>query len=276
MNNKLRLIGMIALLAAAAGMIQAQDAGADRVVVPLSNPAKPARVEIDVLNGSITVKGYQGKDVIVEATPREKALVERKTEDSRGLRRLTLGTSGLTVEEENNVVSVEVESLGRYYDLSLQVPVNTSLELGLTNGGDIIVDNVAGEIDAENTNGAIVLTNISGTALAETTNGGIKASFVKIDPDRPMAWSTTNGDIDITLPADTKATLRMKSEMGDVFSDFDVALKPVQEKTEKDARKEGGKYRITFERGVIGAINGGGPEFKFYTFNGSIYLRKAK
>jgi len=278
MNKKFKVIGLIALLAATAGMTRAQDVGADRAVVPLTNPGKPAQVKVDLLNGSIAVKGYQGKDVVVVATPRERVLNEKKSEtkDLSGLRRLNLGTGGLSIEEKDNVVSVEVESFNRFYDLNIQVPVNTSLELDLTNGGDISVDNVSGEIEANNTNGAISLTNISGTALAETTNGGIKATFQKIDSDRPMAWSTTNGDIDITLPPDAKATLWMKTEMGDVFSDFDVALKPFQEKKENDARKEGGKFRITFEKGMIGTINGGGPDFKFTTFNGSIYVRKAK
>jgi hypothetical protein len=278
MNKRLKIIGLIALLASAAGMIRAQDANVDRVVVPLSEPSKPAIVKVDLLNGSITVKGYQGKDVIVEARPRDRAIFEKKAEEkgATGMRRLNLGTSGLTVEEKNNSVSVEVESINRGYDISLQVPVNTSLKLETTNGGDLVVDNIAGEIDANNTNGAIYLTNISGTALAETTNGEIKVTFLKVDADRPMAWSTTNGDIDITLPADTKATLRMKTEMGEVFSDFEVVTKAVQQKTEKDSRKEGGKYRITFERGIVGSINGGGPEFTFETFNGSIYVRKAK
>lgn len=39
---------------------------------------------------------------------------------------------------------------------------------------------------------------------------------------------------------------------------------------------DGGKYRISLERAVIGSINGGGPEFNLQNFNGNIYIRKGK
>jgi len=73
MNRKSTVIG-IAFLALAAVAGFAQTAQPDRVTVPLTNPAKPAFVEVQVLMGSIKVTGYEGKEVIVEATVREKAL----------------------------------------------------------------------------------------------------------------------------------------------------------------------------------------------------------
>ncbi len=42
----------------------------DKAVVPLSDPAKPAIIKAGVLRGSITVKAYEGKEVIVEAAMR--------------------------------------------------------------------------------------------------------------------------------------------------------------------------------------------------------------
>jgi hypothetical protein len=46
--------------------------------------------------------------------------------------------------------------------------------------------------------------------------------------------------------------------------------------TVEDGRKEGGKYRIVFDKGVVGSINGGGAEIQFKTVNGSIHARKGK
>jgi hypothetical protein len=37
-----------------------------------------------------------------------------------------------------------------------------------------------------------------------------------------------------------------------------------------------GKFRVRFDRGMQGTINGGGVEMSFRTFNGPIYLRKKK
>ena len=42
----------------------------DRVSVPLSDPTRPAFIKAHLLNGGITVKGYEGKAVIVEARAR--------------------------------------------------------------------------------------------------------------------------------------------------------------------------------------------------------------
>ena len=78
MNKKIRTLGM-ALLLAAAMFAAAQDAQTDRVTVPLTNPGKPGTVSVEVMFGSIKVVGYEGKDVIVEAKPRDKKLGEEFT-----------------------------------------------------------------------------------------------------------------------------------------------------------------------------------------------------
>jgi len=46
-----------------------QDAQPDRVTVPFSDPARPKSLHASLINGGITVKGYDGKDAIVEARP---------------------------------------------------------------------------------------------------------------------------------------------------------------------------------------------------------------
>jgi DUF4097 and DUF4098 domain-containing protein YvlB len=44
----------------------------------------------------------------------------------------------------------------------------------------------------------------------------------------------------------------------------------------QENRSGQGKYRVQFDRAMYALINGGGPEIQFTTFNGNIYLRKAK
>ena len=77
MKKRIANFAVLALLVAGTcgwAVAQAKEETPDRAVVPLSNPAKPAKIEVTVMRGSITVKGYQGKEVIVEARVREKAL----------------------------------------------------------------------------------------------------------------------------------------------------------------------------------------------------------
>jgi DUF4097 and DUF4098 domain-containing protein YvlB len=90
-----------------------------------------------------------------------------------------------------------------------------------------------------------------------------------------MSFSSLNGKVDVTIPADTKASLRLKTTNGAVYTDFDVKTevdtsKPLIE----DGRGQGGRYRIRMDRGVSGSINGGGPEYTFTTMNGTILIHK--
>ena len=66
----------------------------------------------------------------------------------------------------------------------------------------------------------------------------------------------------------------MKSDRGDLFTDFDIDVDKNQPKTNRTAQS--GMYRVTVEDWVSGKINGGGPEMLMKNMNGNIYVRKAK
>jgi DUF4097 and DUF4098 domain-containing protein YvlB len=253
-----------------AAWAQAQ-ANPDRLPVPLTDPSRPALVKASLVNGGITVKAYDGKEVIVEARARNR---EREREDG-GPHRLAISSTGLAVDEENNEVRIDTESYARPIDLTISVPVHTSLHLSAVNDGDIVVTGVDGEMDVNDVNGSVTLNNISGSVVAHALNGKVAATFVRVN-QKPMAFSSLNGDIDVTFPADLKANLSIKSDRGDVFSDFDVQLQagPIQQQVEDD-RRHGGKYRVKIDKTVHGTINGGGPEIQFTNFQGGIYIRKA-
>ena len=87
-----------------------------------------------------------------------------------------------------------------------------------------------------------------------------------------MSYTTYNGDVDITFPATMKASLKMKTEQGDIYSDFDVTFKntgPVQKKDTK-----GGVYKVVIDEWKRGDINGGGPEVTLRNYNGDIFVRR--
>lgn len=247
-------------------------AGGDKISVNLSDPSRPAFVRVGMVNGSIIVKGYDGKQVLVEAHNRNQ---DRERESSPGgLKRLNVSTTGLSVEEENNEVRISTESYAHTIDVTISVPTHSSLKLNAVNDGEIVVTGVDGEMDVNNVNGAVALNNVSGSAVAHALNGKLTATFVHVN-QKPMAFSSLNGDIDVTLPADIKANVSIKSDRGDVFSDFDVQLLTSQpQQVIEDGRKDGGKYRVRIDKTVHGTINGGGQEYQFTNFNGGIYIRK--
>ncbi len=274
----LLISAVIVLLMLGAPLLPAQ-APDNRITVPLTDPSRPAHVRAHLLSGSITVKAYDGKDVIVEAKARredDEDQEERPEREHGTLRRIPLSTTGLNVEAENNQVNISTSALRRAVDLTLTVPVHTSLSLHTVNGGNIVVTGVDGELDVNDVNGEVMLKNVSGSAVAHALNGRVLATFSRVDPQKPMAFSSLNGDIDLTLPADTKATLSMRTDNGEVYSDFDIQLQATTpQQTVEDGRGKGGKYVVKVEKNVKGTINGGGQEIQLKNFNGNIYIRKA-
>ena len=76
------------------------------------------------MNGGITVTGYNGKDVIVEARPRHEDARESKPDrKAEGMHRLDSRGSGLSVEEQDNEVNIGVRAMNRTVDLTIQVPL---------------------------------------------------------------------------------------------------------------------------------------------------------
>jgi hypothetical protein len=267
----------IILLLVSAGAAWPQEPTPDRVTVPFSDASRPRTLKSSLINGSITVKGYDGKDAIVEARPEPGRRRRAERERSDGLRRIDIGGTGLSVEESDNIITVGTRSPNENISLDIQVPFNTSVKLHAVNGGDIIVDHITGDVEIDNTNGNATATHISGAAVVHALNGKVLVSLDKVTTDHPMSFSSLNGDIDVTIPGDTKAKLKMKTDNGSVYSDFDIALDASARKPAVEENNNGkGKYRVRFDRTMFGAINGGGPDLTLTTFNGSIYLRKAK
>uniref|UniRef100_Q01Z56 DUF4097 domain-containing protein n=1 Tax=Solibacter usitatus (strain Ellin6076) TaxID=234267 RepID=Q01Z56_SOLUE len=252
----------------------AQEPGNERVVVPVRNSTHPRKVDVNLMGGSITVKSYNGKEVIVESTG-SGSRSRREPEDKRadGMRRLDLPDRGISVEEQDNVVTVRMQNARRGSSVTIMTPADTSLTLH-TMGGDIEVDGVKGEIDANSMNGKITLNNVSGSVLAHSMNGGMKVVMDSVDAGKPLSFTTMNGTIDVTLPADFKGNAKIRTDHGEVYSDFDFKLGGGA-MTQKNDTSDG-KFKVAMDRTITGTINGGGTEATFKTYNGTIYIRKRK
>lgn len=279
-NARMAFLAILLTLCSLA-LAVAQDATTDKVNVPLSDLSRPVMLKVGLISGSITVKGAAVKEVTVEARIRSTEGEEEKSEKPRGLKLIPNNSTGLTVEEEDNVVSVSTGMRGgsRTVDLTLRVPTNCSMHLSTVNDGNIEVENVNGDLEVDCTNGSVKLTGISGSAVAHALNEDLTATFVKVNPQKPMSFSSLNGKIDVTLPSDVKANVYMKSDQGEIYSDFDLKvltedISPSIKKEDNKGKK--GKFRVSVEKAVRSTINGGGQEIQFTNFNGDIYIRKGK
>ena len=279
--KKRLLITMLSLLAFSWAIAQS----ASDIAVPLSDPTKRGKLKVHINYGSVTVKGSPRKDVLVKYSEDDGEDDSDRDDDRHGdredkdheknkdgLKRIGGGSLDLEVTEDGNEVKVQSGSWTKKINLSIEVPSGFDLNVSTYNDGDVKITNIQGAIEISDFNGSITAENISGSVLATSYNGEIKVTFDKITDGTPMSFTTFNGDIDLTFPPTLKATLKMKTEQGEVLSSFDmnvVKSGPIQKKEAK-----GGVYKVVIDEWVKGEVNGGGPEFTMKNYNGDIIIRK--
>ncbi|MEM8960274.1 MAG: DUF4097 family beta strand repeat-containing protein [Acidobacteriota bacterium] len=262
------------LVLAGAQPVVAQD-DVQTVALPLSRPGETVELRVKVTRGSIFVQGYDGSDVIVEGrnAAHEFDGHDDENESQRdGMRRLNTKSIAFAVEEKDNVVEVTSKSWNEDIRFDIKVPRRASLNLRTVNNGDVEVRDIEGELDLGNTNGDIAAYDISGSITAATTNGDVTVTMTKVTANKAMAFTTLNGDIDVTFPSNLKADLRMRSSYGDLLTDFDVQVSAAPPKIEREAT--GSRVQVKVENEVSAKVGGGGPEFTFKSFHGDVVVRK--
>jgi len=273
--NAIALI-VVGLLLICQSIAQAQNKG--DFTVPLSDPSKRAKVKVHLNSGSITVKGTARKDILVTYDAEDHKDEEDHDDDEDnekgGLKRIAGGSLDIEVTESQNSVSIKSDSWNQGVNMVVEVPIGVDLQAHTYNDGELVIRNIQGVVELTNYNGEITAENISGSVVATTYNGDVKVTFDKVTDNTPMSFSTYNGDIDLTFPAAIKASLKMKTERGDVYTDFDMNIAkraPVQ----KTDNKSGG-FRVVIDEWMKGDINGGGAEIAMKNYNGDMYIRKKK
>jgi hypothetical protein len=225
----------------------------EQVTVPLSNPTKPGVLIVHHHKGSINVTGYGGTAVVVRASLRYGSEAVERTVD--------LGA----VEKDNHVL-LNSGPGHRTIDLDIMVPTHFSLQLKNDDNGTIRVHHLSGEVDASNLNGDIHLVDVAGSAVLDTVDGDISAQFTRLTPGTPMAFTSLEGGLDITLPDDVKVLATMKADRGHIWNEF----APTSE-SEVPTVGDGTQSAWTHAW-----INGGGPEIRLRSFNGHVYLRRTE
>ncbi len=252
-------------------MAMAQEKSIDLFAIPLSNPGSPGKLHLEHLSGSIDVVGYDGNEVIAKATFGNKKAHYKDKKERDGLKRIANTSLNISGEEKDNTVKISNEEWNKTINLEVKVPRNFSLKLSTVNQGNITVVGVNGDMEISNVNGEITLQDVSGAASTDTVNGDIEVTFDSITSGANMAFSSLNGDLKITFPKTLKADVKAKTDMGEIFTDFDMELDTNKPQVKRN--NSNGTYKVNVEQWVRGTINGGGPEMLFKTFNGDILIR---
>ncbi len=251
------------------------------------NTSNDNMLEIQNLNGSITVEGYDGAVVLVEV---EKTISASGTDD------LELGKReiGIKVFREGNklVIYPDVPNMhykdGRFTNIDcgrweepsyhhtlnfrVQMPKNNKLKVGAINNGEVLVKNTHGSfIEARNINGGIELKDITGRTEVHCINGAVSISYMS-NPTASSTYYSLNGDINITYQKDLSADIVFKSMNGELFTDFDIARQFA--KTTKDESSKRNRIKYKYESKPVVQIGKGGIDFNFETLNGDVIIKK--
>ncbi|MEP1094909.1 MAG: DUF4097 family beta strand repeat-containing protein [Cyclobacteriaceae bacterium] len=253
----------------------------EKLVVPLSNPGSPGKLEVGQVRGNITIEAYDGSEVIIVATAGsddddsdcdscDDHNSDRKSSPPPGMKRIASSSVEFEASEKDNKVEIETNSWKKPINLDIKIPADFDLEVSTVHGR-IKIAGVKGAMEVSGVNGPLTFTDVSGSIICNTVNGEVTATFKEVTPNEPMSFVTLNGDVDVTFPASIKAKAKMKSDRGEIFTDFDMTVDKSQPEVKTN---DGGNYKVSINAWVYGDINGGGPEFTFKNMNGDIIIRK--
>lgn len=255
----------------------AQSQEREQLTIPLSDSSKEGKLNINLVTGSIKIIGYAGKDVIVDAVVKEDNDGKKGKERPDGMKRISSGKGfEITAVEKSNKINVGVSNPNLDVSFTIKVPQKFAVKASTVNDGNVIVENVHGNLEISNVNGDIKMKNVAGSVSANTINGDIVVNLTSITPNTPMAFSNLNGQIDVTFPPTLKCNLKLKTDDGEILSDFDIDVDKTPAKVNQSVDKEKGMYKINKEAWTFGKINGGGAEIMMKSMNGDIIIRKQK
>lgn len=228
--SSLVLAAVVALL-----LLTAARAEESPTRLKFSDPSKPGTVKIQIARGSLRVRGGDAAEVTVKS----EAKAANKTARKDGLRVLT-SSSSYSLSEKGNVMTLDAVSdgwKGASADFTLTVPRNTNIIVANAWGGDVTCSDLSGDLEVKGLNGEVKLEGISGAALVETMNGEIRASVAELRDNKPLSFTSMNGEIVVRLPATAKANVRIRTQNGSVLTDFDENA--LVTKTENSTRTGG-------------------------------------
>lgn len=253
-----------------------------RKTLKFSGSGQEKWLEVDNINGSIAVAGYDGSDV---------QLVVHRTIWGRNADKIQQAKEEivLDIEERGNAIvlfvdapyrqpdgSINYRGRRRYgyevtMDFSLKVPYETSIELKTINNGEINVENVRGNFEVNNINGGIRMHGLAGSGKIYALNGAVDVRFDK-NPSNECSFGSLNGDVEVEFQSGLSADLQFKTFNGNVYSDFDFKSLPSNAMASKKRKNGKFVYKTNDFFGV--RVASGGPELKFDAFNGTIYVKE--
>lgn len=173
---------------------------------------------------------------------------------------------GFKIEQKGGVLNlVDLKPLVQSKSMTLVIPNGISLHLDTKQSGTAYINEISSEIVINTIRGDIKMRNVTGPIVAHSSTGKVEIIFDKVSQAAPISVSATEGTIDVTLPADTRADVQLQSTGGTVYSNFDI---------EEMREGKDDQMIVNPTHGINGKINNGGVSISIRASTGNIYFRK--
>jgi len=215
-------------------------------------------LSIDTHNGHVVVNTWNQPtvDIVARIEPGEYGTQEDvdKTEI-----KVTGSGSSVRIESDYTRVGSHFAWFGITRDLppvhyTISMPATAQLTIDDHNA-NVRVTGLRNDIRINSHNGSIDISDLDGAASIETHNGDIRVGYRTFA--KSSNFETHNGSIELRLPAGARFHVNANGHHMGVDSDFPTTI-----------------TRSPREGRYVGDVNGGGPELRISTHNGSLRLKK--
>jgi len=240
-------------------------------------------VRVESVNGYIRVIGTDGEQIEIQAHRVVKSDSEERGSEYRDQFVPDVSRSGEVLEIETlrpgklKWTKLHVESASMDYEIRMPRHLQCNAQ---TVNGDAEFSEITGGVWGESTNGDIEARSEMGLLnglVARTTNGEIRAEVAGIGSESQLA--AVNGGVRLKI----RESLSGPIEAETVNGSLTIELPPEAGFELSALVAVGGSIRsdwgVVSEKRIVGkslhtTVNGGGPEIKLNTVNGSIKIRK--
>lgn len=245
-------------------------------------------VVVKNINGKLEIEGYEGDEIQITGERelwKEQGDISESEANDYQLKWLTedgfifiyVDAPGVEIDFYDGRIDYNMhwndrrtDRVSFNFDLKIKVPRSMDIDASTINGGDLIIENMNAEIEANNVNGSVKVIDATTHTEANTVNGDIEVWFAK-SPSTNMDFHTVNGSIDIYSPKDFGAIVTFESLHGELYTDFDNVKRLPNQLNRAEGRRNN-HYRISSNAPI--QIGEGGPSMNFKLVNGSVYIRE--
>jgi len=214
-------------------------------------------LSIDTHNGSISVTTWNQATVDVQARI-EPGDFASDDDVNRTDVRVTGSEGSVRVESDYSDVPTHFVLFGMTRNLPLvhytiSMPASARLDID-THNSRVRVSGLRNDVRINSHNGDIEIDDLDGAATIETHNGDVRIGYSRFAKSSRV--ETHNGGIDIGIPAQSRFHVNATGHHLGMNSEFPMIVSSMRSS----------RY--------VGDVNGGGPELRISTHNGSLKLRK--